>query len=97
MGSMTVLMGFVVFGIYIWVRVIQVIPYSSSCATTLVQISQRSAAARPVFLGVFVISVVVFELSRRTLSRPWRFAYLGTLGLGAGLIVMPWLVSMIRP
>jgi hypothetical protein len=45
-GSMAVLlMAFVVFGVFTWVRVLQVIPYSSSCATTLVQISRQSAAA----------------------------------------------------
>ena|ERR1035437_366710 len=95
-GSMAVLlMAFVVFGVFTWVRVLQVIPYSSSCATTLVQISRQSAAVRPFFLGAFIISTFVFEFSRRQLPRVWRYVFLVTLGLAAGLIVIPWLVSMI--
>jgi hypothetical protein len=90
----TLLMAFVVFGIYTWVRVIETIPYSSSCATTLVQISRQSAMARPFFLGSFIIGVVAFELSRRQLSKSWRYIYLITLGLGAALLIAPWLVDL---
>jgi hypothetical protein len=88
------LLAFVVFGIYTWVRVLQVIPYSTSCATTLVQISQQSAAVRPFFIGAFVIGVGVFEFSRRQLPRGWRFAFLITLGFGAALLVAPWVVDL---
>ena len=89
------LMAFVAFGVFTWVRVLQVIPDSSSCATTLVQISRQSAAVRPFFLGVFIISAVVFEFSRRQFPTAWRYVFLVTLGLAAALIVIPWLVSMI--
>jgi hypothetical protein len=95
-SSMAVLlMAFVIFGLVTWVRVLQVIPYSSSCATTLVQISRQSAAVRPFFLAAFIISVFVFESSRRKLPRSWRYGFLVTLGLAAGLIIIPWLVSVI--
>lgn len=93
-GSGVLLATFVAYGVYTWVRVIEVIPYSSSCATTLIQISQRSAMARPYFLGAFVIGAVVFELSRRQLPGGWRIAYLVTLGLATALIVAPWLVGL---
>ena len=96
MGSTGVLLlAFVVFGIYTWVRVIQVIPYSSSCATTLVQISQQSAMVRPFFIGAFVLSLGAFEFFRRGLPRGVRFAYLLTLGLGAALLVAPWIVDLV--
>jgi hypothetical protein len=88
-----VLLAFVAFGVYTWVRVLQVIPYSTSCATTLVQISHQSAAVRPFFLGALAIGIVVFEFSRRQLRRSWRFAYLITLGFGAALLVAPWVVD----
>jgi hypothetical protein len=94
-GSGVLLAAFVAYGVYTWVRVIEMIPYSSSCATTLFQISQRSAMVRPFFLGAFAIGAVVFELSRRQLPGRWRIAYLVTLGLGAALIVAPWLVGLI--
>jgi hypothetical protein len=89
------LLAFVAFGIYTWVRVIQVIPYSSSCATTLVRISQQSAMVRPFFIGAFVLSVAAFEFARRGLPRGLRFAYLITLGLGAALLVAPWVVDLV--
>lgn len=89
------LLAFVAFGVFTWVRVLQVIPYSSSCATTLVQISQQSAMARPLFIGVFVLNVVAFEFARRGLPRGLRFAYLITLGLGAALLVAPWIVDLV--
>src|SRR5215472_3170744 len=39
-GSLGVLLlAFVVFGVFTWIRVIQVTPYSSSCPTTLIEIS----------------------------------------------------------
>ena len=89
------LLAFVAFGIFTWVRVIQVIPYSSSCATTLIQISRQSAMIRPFFIGVFVVAVAAFEFSRRGLPKGLRFAYLITLGLGAALLVVPWLVDLV--
>jgi hypothetical protein len=94
-GSGVLLAAFVTYGVYSWVRVIEVIPYSSSCVATLVQISQRSAMVRPFFLGVFALGAVVFELSRRQLPGRWRIAYLLILGLGAALIVAPWLVALV--
>ena len=89
------LLAFVVFGIFTWIRVLQVIPYSSSCATTLVRISQQSAMVRPFFIGAFVISVAAFEFSRRDLPRVLRFAYVTALGLGAALLVAPWIVDLV--
>ena len=89
------LLAFVAFGIFTWIRVLQVIPYSSSCATTLIQISQQSAMVRPFFIGAFVVGVVAFEYSRRGLPKGLRFAYLITLGLGAALLVAPWLVDLV--
>lgn len=89
------LLGFVVFGIYTWIRVLQVIPYSSNCATTLVQISQQSSKVQPFFLVSLLVSAAVFEFSHRKLPRGWRFAYLITLGLGVALLVAPWLVASI--
>jgi len=90
------LLAFIVFGIYTWVRVIQVISYSSSCATTLVQISQQSANVRPFFIGAFVVSIATFEFSRRGLPKGLRFAYLITLGLAAALLVAPWIVHLVN-
>lgn len=89
------LLAFVAFSIFTWVRVLQVIPYSSSCVTTLIQISQQSAMIRPFFIGAFVVSVAAFESSRRGLPRALRFAYLITLGIGAALLVAPWLVDLV--
>jgi hypothetical protein len=89
------LLAFVVFGIYTWVRVIQVIPYSSSCTTNLVQISQQSATVRPFFIGAFVLGVVAFEFSRRALPNGLRFAYVLVLGLGSALMVAPWIVDLV--
>jgi hypothetical protein len=89
------LLAFVAFGIFTWVRVLQVIPYSSSCATTLIQISQQSAMVRPFFIGVFVVGAVAFEFSRRGLPKSLRFAYLIMLGLGAALLVAPWRVDLV--
>jgi hypothetical protein len=89
------LLAFVAFGIFTWMRVLQVIPYSSSCATTLIQISQQSAMVRPFFIGAFVVGVVALEFSRRGLPKSLRFAYLITLGLGAALLVAPWLVDLV--
>jgi hypothetical protein len=96
-GSGVVLAAFVAYGVYTWVRVIEVIPGSSSCATTLFQISQRSAMVRPFFLGAFAIGAAVFELSRRQLPGGWRIAYLVILGLATALIVAPWLVGLVYP
>ena len=97
-GSTGVLvLAFVVFGVFTWVRVLQVIPYSSSCATTLVQISQQTAMVRPFFIGSFVLSVVAFGFTRRGLPRGLRFAYLITLGIGAALLVAPWIVDLAYP
>src|SRR5574342_40582 len=92
-GTGVLLLAFVVFGIFTRIRVIQVIPYSSSCATTLVHISQQSAMVRPFFIGVLVLSVAAFEFARRGLPRGLRFAYLITLGLGAALLVAPRIVD----
>jgi hypothetical protein len=94
MSTGLLLAAFVAYGVYTWIRVIQVIPYSSSCLTTLVQISDQSARIRPFFIGSFVIGIVIFELSRRQLSKGWRFAYLVTLGAGAALLVAPWLIDL---
>jgi hypothetical protein len=91
----TLLMAFIVFGICTWIRVVESIPYSTGCATTLVQISRQSATARLFFLGVFVIGVVVFELSRRQFSTSWRFVYLVILGLAAALLVAPRLIDLL--
>jgi len=49
----------------------------------------------PLFIGAFVVSVGAFEFSRRGLPKGLRFAYLITLGLGAALLVAPWLVDLI--
>lgn len=87
------LLAFVAFGIFTWVRVLQVVPYSSSCVTTLVEISQQSAMVRPFFIGTLVGGVAAFEFSRRGLPKGLRFLYLITLGLGAALLVAPWLVD----
>lgn len=88
------LLAFVVFGLYTWVRVVQVIPYSTNCATTLIQISQQSATIRPYFISAFVITLVAFEFSRPALPKRLRYAYLITLGLGAALLVVPWLIKL---
>ncbi|MBI1177018.1 hypothetical protein GC207_06215 [bacterium] len=90
------LLGFVVSGIFTWIRVILVIPYSSSCATTLIQISQQSAMVRPFFLGAFVLSVAAYQFSRHGLRRGLRFAYLAIIGLGAALLVAPWIVELVH-
>ena len=92
--SGTLLMALVAFGVYSWMRVLQTIPYSSSCATTLVQISKQSAIMRPFLLGAFILCGVTLEFSLRQLRRGWRFAYVGTLGLGAALLVAPWIVDL---
>ncbi|HXT41038.1 MAG TPA: hypothetical protein VN887_13590 [Candidatus Angelobacter sp.] len=89
------LLSFVTFGIVTWVRVLRVIPYSSGCATTLIQISQHSAMVRPFFVGAFVVGVVAFQFSRRGLPKGLRFAYLITLGLGAALSIAPWMVYLV--
>ncbi len=89
------LLAFVAFGIFTWIRVLQVIPCSSCFATTLMQISQQSAMVRPFFIGAFVVGVAAFEFSRRGLPKSLRFAYLITLGLGAALLVAPWLVDLV--
>jgi len=89
------LLAFVAFCVFTWVRVLQVIPYSSSCATTLIQISQQNAMVRPLFIGAFVVGVVAFELSRRGLPKSLRVGYLLTLGVGAALLVAPWLVDLV--
>jgi hypothetical protein len=95
-GSIGVLLlAFVAFGIFTWIRVLQVIPYSSSCATTLIQISQQSATVRPFFIGAFILGAVAFKISRRALPRGLRLAYLIILGLGAALLVAPWLVDLV--
>ena len=94
-GTGVLLLAFVVFGIYTWVRVLQVIPHSSSCPTTLIQISQQSAMVRPFFIGALLVGAGVFEFSRGQLPRGWRFAYLITLGFGAALLVAPWLVDLV--
>jgi len=89
------LAAFVGYGIYSWIRVLQTIPYSSNCITTLVEISQRSAGVRPFFIGALLVGAVTFELARRELARGWRFAYLITVGLAAALLVVPWLVDLL--
>ena len=94
-ASGSLLLGFVVFGIYLQIRVLQVIPYSSNCATTLLHISQQSAKVQPFFLVSLIISAAIFEFSHRKLPRSWRLAYLITLGLGVALMVLPWLVASI--
>jgi len=96
-GSLGVLLlAFVVFGVFTWIRVIQVTPYSSSCPTTLIEISQRSSMVRPFFIGTFVFSIAAFEFARRRgLPKGLRFAYLVTLGLGAALLVAPWIVRLV--
>lgn len=94
-GSGVLVLSFDVFGVFTWIRVLHVIPDSSSCASTLIQISQQSATVRPFFIGAFVLGVAVFEFSRRALPRGLRFAYLLTLGLGAALLVAPWLVDLV--
>jgi hypothetical protein len=90
------LLAFVVHGILTWIRVLQVIQYSSSCATTLIQITQESATVRPFFVGAFTLCMAAFEFSRRGLPKGLRFAWLFTLGFGAALLVMPWIVAMIH-
>ena len=94
MSNGVLLVVFVANGIYTWIRVLKVIPYSSNCMTTLVQISQQSAMVRPFFLGVLVFGVVAFELFRHQLPKGWRFAYPVLLGFGAALLVAPWLVDL---
>jgi len=89
------LLAFVLFGVITWIRVLQVIPYSSSCATTLIRISQQSAMVRPFFIGAFVLSLAAFEFSRRSLPKGLRLAYLITRGLGAALLVAPWIVDLV--
>jgi hypothetical protein len=93
-GICVLLTGFCAYSIYTWIRVIEVIPYSSSCVTTLVQISRQSAMVRPFFVCSFIIGVVVFELSRRWLPARWRSVYLIVLGVGAALLFAPWLVDL---
>jgi hypothetical protein len=88
------LLAFVAFGAYTWLRVLQVLPHSTSCITTLVEISKQSAAVRPFFIRAFIVSAGVFEFTRRQLPTGWRVAYLITLGLGAALLVAPWIVSL---
>jgi hypothetical protein len=75
--------------------VLQVIPYSSSCPTTLIQISQQSAVVRPFFIGSLIVGIGAFEFSRRDLPKRLRFAYLITLGLGTALLVAPWIVHLV--
>src|SRR6266536_632072 len=95
-GSTGVLfLAFVTFGIITWIRVLQVIPYSSSCATTLIQISQQTAMIGPFFIGAFVVGVVAFEFSLRGLPKGLRFAYLITLGLEAAFLLAHWLVDLV--
>jgi len=93
-STAALLLAFIAFGVYTWVRVLQVNPYSTSCATTLVQISQQSTAVRPFFIGALVGGAGVFEFSGRQLARGWRFAYLVTLGFGTALLVVPWIVDL---
>jgi hypothetical protein len=94
LGTNFILGAFGAYGIYTWVRVLEVIPYSSGSATTLVQISQRSAMVRPFFLAAFAICAVTFELSYRRMPKGWRIAYIVPLGIGMALIVAPWLVGL---
>lgn len=88
------LLAFIVFGVVTWIRVLHVIPYSSSCATTLIQISRQSAMVRPFFIGALALSVAAFEFSRHGLPGGLRFAYLVLFGLGAALLVAPWIVDL---
>jgi hypothetical protein len=96
-GMVALLMAFVVFHIYTWWRVIEIIPASSSGPTTLVRIARETAMVRPFFLGTFVITLASFELFRRRLNTGWRIAYLITLGLSTALLVAPWLVDVVFP
>jgi len=97
--SALLLMAFICFGIYTWVRTVRTIPYSSNCLTKLVQISRQSSAVRPFFIGAFLVNVVVFESISRQIRGSWRLAYLILLGFGAALLVAPWIVNFfyVRP
>src|SRR5262245_2076478 len=88
------LFGFVVFGIYTWARVLRVIPYSSSCVTTLVEISRRTAVMLPFFACALLAAAAAFECCRQQLPTSWRFTYVALLGFGVALFVIPWLVSL---
>lgn len=95
-GTGILLAAFVVYGVYTWVQVIEVIPASYNCLTTLARISDQNAAVRPLFWTAFIISTIVYGLFCRRLYIGWRVVYLIVLGLGSALIVAPWLVGLFQ-
>ena len=90
----TLLLAFVAFSAFTWVRVLEAAPHSSGCASSLVRIAQQSEMVRPYFLGTFVVGTITFGLSRQSMGFGSRFFYLVVLGCGAGLLIMPWLVAL---
>jgi uncharacterized membrane protein len=88
-GSCLVVAGSLVgHALYMWYRNVEVIPYSTSCITSLVRFSAISAQTHEYLAPALIASIATFELGRRHFTNTWRLAYLLLAGLGVALFVV---------